>query len=62
MNRKEAGTLDYRGIIDENGIKHRYIAEQIKVSKTMLSLFLSGKKNLSPEKKRLLHSVLKIKL
>jgi transcriptional regulator with XRE-family HTH domain len=53
--------LNYRKIIDQKGLKHKYIAEKIGVSKAMLSLFLSGQRNLSQEKKMKLNKILNIK-
>jgi predicted transcriptional regulator len=53
--------MDYKEIINQSGLKKNHIAKQIGVSPTMLSLFLSSKKNLIPERKRMLHKVLNIK-
>jgi predicted transcriptional regulator len=53
--------VNYKALIDERGYKHKYIAKQIGVSETMMSLFLSGKKNLSMERKIKLNNLLKIK-
>jgi len=52
--------LEYKKLIRDKGLKQNFIAQKIGVSKTMMSLFLSGKRNLSPENKLKLHRILDI--
>lgn len=51
--------MDYREAIDSRGLKHKYIVEKLQISKTLFSLFLSGQRNLRPEKIRTLNEILK---
>lgn len=50
--------MDYRNMIDTRGLKHTFVADYIGVSKSMLSLFLKGERNLTPERIMKLHKVL----
>lgn len=43
--------MDYRKIIKSKGLKQCWIADQIGVSKSMLTKVLNGEKNFSPENK-----------
>ncbi|MGM7720524.1 helix-turn-helix domain-containing protein [Metabacillus sp. Hm71] len=52
--------MQYRNIIDSRGLKHRFVADYIGVSKSMLSLFLKGERNLAPERLMKLHKLLNI--
>ena len=52
--------LEYKKLIRDKGLKQNFIAQKIGVSKTMMSLFLSEKRNLSPENKLKLHRILNI--
>jgi transcriptional regulator with XRE-family HTH domain len=52
--------MNYRELIEQSGYKHKFVAQKIGVSKTMLSLFLSGSKNLSLEKRIKLNQLLKV--
>lgn len=52
--------MNYRELIDSKGLRHDFVAKNVGVSKTMLSLFLKGERNLSPEYKMRLHRVLKV--
>lgn len=53
--------MDYQKYIQESGYMKKFIAKEIGVSAVMFSYFLSGKKNLLPEKKMKLHRLLNIK-
>ncbi|TVY09941.1 helix-turn-helix transcriptional regulator [Paenibacillus cremeus] len=53
--------VDYKQLINERGIKQQFLADKLGISKTMMSLFLSGKKNLSPEKISMLNKLLNVK-
>ncbi|WP_186445763.1 helix-turn-helix domain-containing protein [Paenibacillus cremeus] len=53
--------MDYKQLINERGIKQQFLADKLGISKTMMSLFLSGKKNLSPEKISMLNKLLNVK-
>lgn len=50
--------MELRKTIDKKGLKHKWLAEQIGVSSTMLSLYLSGERNLSEEKEKMLKGLL----
>lgn len=52
--------MEYRSIIDSKGLKHKFIADYIGVSKGMFSLFLKGERNLAPERLKKLHKLLQI--
>lgn len=52
--------MEYRSIIDKKGLKHKFVADYIGVSKGMFSLFLKGKRNLAPERMTKLHNLLQI--
>lgn len=61
FNQKEViNGLEYKKLIRDKGLKQNFIAQKIGISKTMMSLFLSGKRNLSPENKSKLHRILDI--
>jgi predicted XRE-type DNA-binding protein len=53
--------MDYKTHIKSRGIKQTWIADKVGVSRAMITMFLNGKANLSPEKRRILDSVLEIK-
>lgn len=52
--------MDYRKLIDDNGKKHVWVANKIGVSRSMLSKFLKGERNLNPESLKELHKLLNI--
>lgn len=53
--------MEYRVMIDSRGLKHKFVADYIGVvSKSMLSLFLKGERNLSPERMMKLHKLLNV--
>ena len=50
--------MDYKKAIKEKGVKQTWLAEKIGVSDTLLSLYLSGERNLSTEKEAMLKGLL----
>lgn len=44
--------------IENRGLKQKWVAEKIGVSEAMLSLYLSGERNLSIEKEKMLVGLL----
>jgi predicted transcriptional regulator len=52
--------MDYRKMIEESGLKHKFIAQKLGISSAMLSFFLSGTRNLSLEKRIKLNQLLKV--
>ncbi len=53
--------MEYRTLVKLSGYKIQHIAKEVGVSRVMLSYFLSGKRNLSPEKLHKLNKILNIK-
>ena len=50
--------MDLKKKIEKKGLKQVWLAEQIGVSKSLLSLYLSGERNLSEEKEKMLKGLL----
>lgn len=50
--------MDFKERIKERGLKQNWIAKKIGISETMLSLFLSGERNLSQAKEQSLNELL----
>jgi hypothetical protein len=50
--------INYKQMVRDSGLKQTFIASKLSVTPAMLSMFLSGKTNLAPEKRRILDKVL----
>lgn len=53
--------MNYKQMIQQMGIKQKYIAEKLGISEAYLSMFLSGKRTLPTEKKSLMNKILQSK-
>lgn len=52
--------MNYKKIVNDKGLKVVWLAKQIGMSRPMLSMCMSGKRNFKPDKKEKLHKLLGI--
>ena len=50
--------MDYKKSIQNKGLKQNWLAKKLGVSESLLSMFLKGNRNLSPEKESMLKGIL----